>query len=416
MSEKYRNIFCYYRGPKHSNETEKQGALENNVTKALLNTLDLCPNLGTQFVEWLNDKLYEKYSLRLLDPPTIAELRILEGPTPEEIETKTHKIMLGIKKYNGECVPGEKRKGKVDGTIVGQEWLIAIESKLGHMYKLQLQKEKEMIGSKEDLIISWRDIHDFFYELDAKQCESIEKLFIEQFTSYLNTIGQLPFQGLKKKHFDFFAKDKSEREKERLELKDLINTLGADLYNNENLKDLYKGEWDCVKGLNKNNALDYAELKFYLSSRKKIENQCYLGIMFQEKYPGTLDVYGCAGTKKVLKKLSDKLCQNRDRNRFYKILNERSLAQFVIQLWDDCNDNLLMNFLPNSDVSRIAELNLLELGEFLHHHIERKGLGFGVTRRFEQNEIIALYDGQKQVAMIAEAMKTLQPVIQFVND
>jgi hypothetical protein len=100
MSEKHRNIFYYYRGPNRTNDAESNDVLENNLTKALLNTIDRRPNLGIQFINWLN----RSHGLHV-DPPNITDLRILEGPTEEEIEQKKIKVMMGIKKYNGEDYP-----------------------------------------------------------------------------------------------------------------------------------------------------------------------------------------------------------------------------------------------------------------------------------------------------------------------
>ncbi len=124
MSERYHNIFDYYRRSKHRDDTEKEEVLENNVTKALLNTLELCPRLGIKFIEWLNGKFEEQSRL---DSPNITGIRILKNPTEEEIGKKTTKIMLGIKKYNGEPIKGKKGEDRrVDGTIVGENWLVAI--------------------------------------------------------------------------------------------------------------------------------------------------------------------------------------------------------------------------------------------------------------------------------------------------
>lgn len=417
MSERYRNLFCYYRGPQRGDVKEKAEALENNVTKALLNTLELCPKLGDQFIDWLNKRLPES-----LDPPNITELRILENPTDEEIEKKSTKIMLGIKKYNGEDYLGEKGKGKVDGTIVGQDWLIAIESKLGGIATRQFQKEKETIGAenKNTLKIYWRDIHDFFFKLDKKQCDPIEKLFIEQFTGYLKAIGQLPFQGFKERHFGFFTKDKSEREKERLELKGLMNALGADLWdykdNNENVKSLYRGEWDWVRGLNKNNRQDSAELSFYLSSRKQLDNQCYLGIYLTKELnketntpEGYLEVYACIDKEELLRRLANKFLKNEDQ--IDKIFRETERFDDKYRIVIAKNDDYLLD----KALKAVTKSCFKKIGEMLKENMTDGGLSFYLAKTFREHEITA-FEGDEQVGMIAKPMTHFKPYIEFVNN
>lgn len=416
MSDRYRNIFSHYRGPAHSKEADKRGALENNVTKALLNTLDLCEDLGSQFIEWLSDKLYERYGLRL-EPPEIEDIRILEGPTDQEKKGKALKIMLGIMKYNGRCVPGTPGKGRVDGTILGQQWLVAVESKLDDMYMRQFRKEKKMLGAETDLIICWRDIHDFFCGLDEKQCAPTDRLFVKQFTDYMKAIGQIPFQGIKKRHFEFFTKDRGEQEVERIELRGLLNTLGADLWDyrdkNAELRQLYRGGWDWVRGLNKNSKLDHAELRFYLLSRRGTDNQCYLGIRIDSEYPDILSVYACLGTERMLGRLRKTLKLHK--NQLCQILKDDNLGGYTMQLHDDNGICSYEQILPKRRDGRIIRSYLLELERAVLTARYGRDMYFALTVDFEKDTIVSLPD-ERQLGKIAEAMKALHPFMQFLND
>lgn len=396
--------------------TDRRGVLENNVTKALLNTLDLCENLGSQFIEWLSDKLYERYGLRL-DPPRIEDIRVLEGPTDQEKEGRALKIMLGIMKYNGRCVPGTPGKGRVDGTILGQQWLVGIESKLDDMYMRQFRKEKKMLGAERDLIVSWRDIHDFFFGLDEERCAPADRVFIKQFTDYIKAIGQLPFQGLKKRHFEFFAKDRNEKEEERIELRGLLNTLGADLWDyrdkNAEFRQLYGGSWDWVRGLNKNSRLDHAELRFYLLSRRGTENQCHLGILLDSDNPDLLSVYACLATERMLSRLRKTLKLHR--NQLCRILKDENLDGYTMQLLDS---NAIVHYekvLPKGRDSRLIGSYLFDLEEAASTARHSRDVFFELKADFEKDTIVSLPD-ERQLEKIAEAMRALHPFMQFLND
>jgi hypothetical protein len=416
MSERHHNIFEYYRGP------DKDSPLENNVTKALLNTLELCESesVKIRFVQWL---INQKAGLELEQDTGNLRIGILEPPTDDEKRDANIKIMLGIKPYWADKFEksGVKKRARreYDGKIVGQGWLIAIESKLyGGLNEDQFKTLKKQLGGKtKEVIVSWQEIHDFFSSLFSNiPGNRADSLLIEQFTSHLKAIGQVGFQGFEDKHFRFFAQDRleyGEKEKARKELKDLMNTLGGNLYeykyrDGKILKELYQG-WDWVKGLNKNNRLDSAELKFCLSSRKMTSNQCYLDIQFHKDMPDELAVWACVETRQLLRKLSTKL--SKDRDELFRILKKKSLTDYMIEL----RDNKVMPNGGDIEVRAITKSDLLERGELLRQNADNRGLCFALAKYFKKDEIIKL-DGKDQVAKIAEAMEALHPFVKFVNN
>jgi len=424
MSERHHNIFEYYRGP------EKDSPLENNVTKALLNTLELCPteSVKVRFVQWV---INEKAGLKLKLEKDTGNLRIgiLEPPTDDERRDANIKIMLGVKPYwadkFGKSGVRERARRGYDGKIVGQGWLIAIESKLyGGLNKDQFKTlKKQLLGKPKEVIVSWQEIHDFFSylfsDIPVVELNRADSLLIEQFTSYLKAIGQVGFQGFKDKHFSFFAQGRLEhgqKEEVRKELRNLMNTLGGNLYeykyrNGRILKELYQG-WDWVKGLNKNNPLDSAELKFSLSSRKMTSNQCYLDIQFHKDMPEELAVWACVETRKLLRKLSNKLSKDKDES--FRILKKKSLTDYIIEIRDN-EGTLLRNGRDCIEVREITKSDLQKIGELLRQKADNRGLCVSLAKYFKKDEIIKL-DGKEQLAKIAEAMEALHPFAMFVNN
>jgi len=419
MSERHRNIFEYYRGP-----DKEDSPLENNVTKALLNTLGLCESKSVRigFVQWLN----QKAGLKLEPDRGNLRIGILEPPTDDEKRDANIKIMLGIKPYWADKFDksGVKKRARreYDGKIVGQGWLIAIESKIrGGLNEDQFKTLKKQLGGKtKEVVVSWQEIHDFFSPLLSNIRNRADRLLIEQFTGYLKASGQVGFQGFEDKHFGFFAQDRwehAEKEKARKELKNLMNTLGGNLYeykyqDGKILKELYQG-WDWVKGLNKNNRLDSAELKFCLSARKETSNQCYVDIQFHRDMPDELAVWARVETRHLLRKLSTKLCKDTDE--LFRILKKKSLTDYMIEL----RGNIVMpnggDNPPDKEVKAITKSYLWDIGDSLRQNADNRGVCFALAKYFEKEEIIKL-DGKDQVAKIAEAMEALHPFVKFVNN
>jgi hypothetical protein len=237
----------------------------------------------------------------------------------------------------------------------------------------------------------------------------------------LAAIGQLPFPGFKKEHLEFFGKPRTEKENRRQELKDLINNLGADLWDHGDgggkLEGLLRGGWDWVRGLNRNNRLDYGELRFYLSSGRKEENQPYLSIQFEEDQ---IEVYACAATDRVLRALSKRLRRYGHRERLYKMTRAKNLAKCVAQIWHDDNKTLVGEVWPrfgdtDPPIRGITRSDTAKLAKFLDSERHRKGLSFAVVRCFSRDEVVRLRDGGKQVATIAETMRALLPVMHYMN-
>src|SRR5262245_14409373 len=86
MAEFHRNIYGYYRGAAQQ-EQDREQQLEDNTTKALINTLEYCsPEVAIRFLEWLGIKEPRKAEF-VLQKNTIGK---------EKISNKAQRLLLAI--------------------------------------------------------------------------------------------------------------------------------------------------------------------------------------------------------------------------------------------------------------------------------------------------------------------------------
>ena len=86
MRDYHHNIFCYYKGSAQDDKDREQ-QLEDNTTKALINTLEYCnPSVATSFLKWLDIKAPDS-SVYVLQKATIGG---------EKLRRKTQRLLLAI--------------------------------------------------------------------------------------------------------------------------------------------------------------------------------------------------------------------------------------------------------------------------------------------------------------------------------
>jgi hypothetical protein len=133
MTDFHDNIFNYYRGPEQAQQRKYDAQLENNTTKALVNTLQHCdPAVAIKFLEWLGIKGIKttaKVGIEL-QRQTIGEERIRRAP---------QRVLLGLvaERKPGGDVATAKADGRGNGEsrpdawLYGEDFVVAIESKVG---------------------------------------------------------------------------------------------------------------------------------------------------------------------------------------------------------------------------------------------------------------------------------------------
>ena len=231
-SDPYQNIYYYYRGPraKGSAKTIKSYdiQLENNTTKALINTLKHCnPTICQDFlIEMLKIPIESNDFNYLLQSQTIGE---------QKIKTRINRILWVIcskAKCSKEIKLPKKigtlssEKSLPDAWIWNKNAVILIESKTQAPVDInQLMKHKELLILDSDLIVShWEEIHIYFINL-LKNNNSIsdkDRFLLQQFSKYLELVSLSSFNGWNEEDFDFFhfyERDNVETERMRKKMK-----------------------------------------------------------------------------------------------------------------------------------------------------------------------------------------------------
>jgi hypothetical protein len=206
MRDHHRNIFCYYKGAAQDDKDREQ-QLEDNTTKALINTLDYCsPSVATSFLEWLDVRA-----------PGSAEY-VLQKTTigSEKIRRKAQRLMLAIvgaanKANESVCaqLPAPVvKESRPDAWVYGDEYAVLIESKVG---KATLTLD-QMASHWEKLkptcptrIVTWAQVHKLFVKLMHQEKDTQNKWLLKQFTEYLEWTGMTEFVGFCEEMFEFFV-------------------------------------------------------------------------------------------------------------------------------------------------------------------------------------------------------------------
>ena len=246
-SDPYQNIYYYYRGPtaKGSAKTKKSYdiQLENNTTKALINTLKHCNPIICQnfLIEMLKIPIESNDFKYLLQTQTIGEQKI--KTQPNRIlwvicsKTKCSKEIELPKKIS----PLSSEKSLPDAWIWNKNAVILIESKTHAPVDIdQLMKYKELLILDSDLIVShWEEIHTYFIDLlnTNKSISDKDRFLLQEFSKYLELVSLSSFSGWNEEDFDFFhfyERDNIEAERMRTKMK----LFASEILQHENLSKL----------------------------------------------------------------------------------------------------------------------------------------------------------------------------------
>lgn len=202
MPDFHHNIFYYYRGARQA-DSEYERQLEDNTTKALINTLEHCSQAVSQiFLNWLGISANGKTNFQL-QRKNIGETRI---------SGKSQRLLLGlIPKDNQEQpnIVSTREDSRPDAWIYGDNYVVLIESKVvGNLDSNQTQYhlQKLQAGTSQQVrcvVRKWVDVHRFFIGI-LPELSDKNKWLVKQFTQYLEWIGMAEFTGFKPEVFDYF--------------------------------------------------------------------------------------------------------------------------------------------------------------------------------------------------------------------
>lgn len=197
----HHNLFYSYRGP-NAESADRDRQLENNVTKALINTL----RLGGEAV-WR---------------PFLADLGLGNAMQPEFLLRrdlpsgsackKRDRVLLGISKGKSEWTPDlgacSAYANIPDAWIFGDGFAVLVESKVsGDFSSEQMGAHLACLGAATPpkfVQRTWNEIHSFFRGLLGQITREPAKLLVEQFVQFLEYSTMAEFTGFQRDHFQYF--------------------------------------------------------------------------------------------------------------------------------------------------------------------------------------------------------------------
>jgi hypothetical protein len=190
----YRNIFYYFRGA-HNSDRLADKQIEDNTTKAFINTLEYSDvQLLHYFLENIkvpvNKSETPKYDLQVAELLSRPDAQIRVGKTDYYIESKVQ-------------APLEEHQINNHLVSIGESILIVITLRESDRQILEKFKNPRL------KFITWEEIYILF-----SRKNDINNFILSQFLKYLESTGMAPFNGFTKEDFDSFLYVEEDPKKE----------------------------------------------------------------------------------------------------------------------------------------------------------------------------------------------------------
>ena len=201
------NLFYSYRGP-DTRSVDRDRQLENNLTKALINTLDLGgKSVWRPFLDALGlaKTSRAKFLLQRRNLPSRAAA------------SKRDRILLGISKQPSDWSPSRRREIRYeslpDAWVYGDTFAVLVESKVGDsdFSPSQMESHRARLwqnSGKAPKVVkkTWQEIHCLFCDILTSLTDgSSTDLLVRQFIQFLEYSGMTGFNGFRPDHFDYFT-------------------------------------------------------------------------------------------------------------------------------------------------------------------------------------------------------------------
>lgn len=317
----YRNVFYYYRGTtsKHIH-IEKQ--LEDNTTKALINSLELSQNsLLKLFLDKLDisikDRKIPQYDLQISKDFGRPDALIKIGKTNIFIESKID-ASLDKKQLNNHL------------RSIDNAYLVCITPR-----EKDEQIVKSIVNSKLRFI-TWQKIYELFYRYQARS-KNPENLIVHQFVKYLESINMAPFNGFQKEDFDAFLNIEDDPQRElRNIVKNKLRIYMEELHSELRKINSFKGLKHNVGKLNKDSKAVWGMIcKPPVES--KVHKPQFQFTLNRNSFQIGVMIEGISPARKLRENIKN------DSEGFYKIL--RNLDGFIFEIHHKVNiDNLPKKF------------------------------------------------------------------------
>lgn len=201
------NIFYSYRG-QSTDEADRDRQIENNLTKALINTLDLG-----------GIAVYAPF-LREIGVPDATDVRFLlqrkDLPSGTSVKKRSC-ILLGIAKHKQESNWGDEvangtLESVPDAWVYGDGFAVLVECKVGegkfshNQMQAHIARLRSLGGVRPNKVLkTWAEIHGIFTRvLRSLRNAPSAMLLVEQFIQFLEFSGMSEFNGFRLDHFHYF--------------------------------------------------------------------------------------------------------------------------------------------------------------------------------------------------------------------
>jgi len=311
----YRNIFYYYKGSTDKQQ-QRDKQIEDNTTKALINTL-----------EYSSDSLLGYLLAEIGIPCTTKSKPQFDLQTAEEFSRPDALINLGKTNIFIECkvaAPINKKQIKNHLRSIGKAHLVCITPR---------EDDRKILDSIRDSrirFITWQKIYETFCQY-LLQYEYNENLIVQQFNKYLENINMTSFNGFQKEDFDSFLYIEDDPKKElRLIVKNkLMLFLGELQKRTQNISAFKNLEID-IGNLKKDDKLIWGSLsKPPLNNKVQIPH--YNFVLNRNRFSIGVIVEGKKPAKQLQKNIQS------DVKSFYKIL--RQLDKYTFEVHHKVNIN-----------------------------------------------------------------------------
>ena len=389
----YRNIFYYYRGPSSKKEEHFDKQLEDNTTKALINTLESS----------------EKRLLMSLLEKTEIDIKHLDRVAYDfqvDVESSRPDALIQIDNKYDILI-----ESKVDARLEKDQICRHLES-ISNGYLIcitPIEGDKNVVQqiNKANLrFITWKEVYLCFNEQLGETKDKISRFLIEEFLKYLELIGTAPFDGWNEKDFQAFEDDhegelrrrvKRKLEQYLIELNELLKRekifedlevrIGRVYPENENV-------WGLLYKLTEESLVDQPNFRF------SVEHDIFsIGVEAEGKKPTESLRKRIESEKDKFLKIFTKL------NGFYLSIFERERViprQYVLK-YDTTEELELGDTLTSEKIDRLME-KTREYGLFAIH----------CGREFRKKEKIL--DSSSFLKESMECMKQLREFYNFAWD
>ena len=197
----YLNIFYYYRGPSSRKEGDIDKQIEDNTTKALINTLKYSePGLLSHFLSKVDiaikkiDEARTRFDMQISRPSSRPDGMIRIDRCLVLIESKMDASLDEDQILEHLKLIADERARK----SITRGYLLCITPREKDRDKIS------QIGKGNLRFVTWKKLYSIFKEYRKGSSDEKTNFVLEQFTKYLEAVGVSPFDGWNKEDFEAF--------------------------------------------------------------------------------------------------------------------------------------------------------------------------------------------------------------------